>query len=39
MFIFANFIIAVAGILKVLLDGYMWIVIISALITWVNPIL
>ena len=37
MFIFANFIIAVAGILKVLLDGYMWIVIISALISWVNP--
>jgi YggT family protein len=37
MFIFANLIIAVAGILKVLLDGYMWIVIISALISWVNP--
>jgi YggT family protein len=37
MFIFANFIIAVDGILKVLLDGYMWIVIISALISWVNP--
>lgn len=37
MFIFANLIIAVAGILKILLDGYMWIVIISALISWVNP--
>jgi YggT family protein len=37
MFIFANLIIAVAGILKVLLDGYMWVVIISALISWVNP--
>ena len=37
MFIFANFIIAVAGILKVLLDGYIWVVIISALISWVNP--
>ena len=37
MFIFANLIIAVAGILKVLLDAYMWIVIISALISWVNP--
>jgi YggT family protein len=37
MFIFANLIIAVAGILKILLDVYMWIVIISALISWVNP--
>lgn len=37
MFIFANLIIAVAGILKILLDGYMWVVIISALISWVNP--
>jgi YggT family protein len=37
MFILANLIIAAAGILKVLLDGYMWIVIISALISWVNP--
>ncbi len=37
MFIFANFIIAVAGILNVLLDAYIWIVIISALISWVNP--
>jgi YggT family protein len=37
MFILANFIIAVAGILKILLDVYLWIVIISALISWVNP--
>jgi len=37
MFIFANFIIAAASILRVLLDIYMWIVIISALISWVNP--
>ena len=33
MFIFANLILAVASILKVLLEGYMWIVIISASIT------
>jgi YggT family protein len=37
MFIFANFLIAAASILRVLLDIYMWIVIISALISWVNP--
>jgi YggT family protein len=37
MFIFANFLIAAASVLRVLLDIYMWIVIISALISWVNP--
>ncbi|HMK48585.1 MAG TPA: YggT family protein [Thermodesulfovibrionales bacterium] len=37
MFIIANFIIAAASILRVLLDIYMWIVIISALLSWVNP--
>jgi len=37
MFIFANFLIAAAKILDMLLSGYMWIVIISALLSWVNP--
>ena len=37
MFILANFIIGAASVLRVLLDIYMWIVIISALISWVNP--
>jgi YggT family protein len=37
MFIFANFILAAANILDILLDIYKWVVIISALITWVNP--
>ena len=37
MFIFANLLIAVAKIADVLLTAYMWIIIISALITWVNP--
>lgn len=37
MFIFANFVIAIATIFNILLTVYMWIVIISALISWVNP--
>jgi len=37
MFIFANLLIAVANILDILLTVYMWVVIIAALISWVNP--
>jgi len=37
MFVFANLILAVANILNILLSGYMWIIIISALLSWVNP--
>ncbi|NPA53568.1 MAG: YggT family protein [Aquificae bacterium] len=37
MFILANFIEAVARILDIALTVYMWVVVISALITWVNP--
>jgi YggT family protein len=37
MFIIGNFISAVAGVLQTVLTIYMWIVIISALISWVNP--
>ena len=37
MFIFANLLIAVANILDILLTVYMWIIIIAALISWVNP--
>jgi YggT family protein len=37
MFIFANLLIAIANILDILLTVYMWIVIISAIISWVNP--
>lgn len=37
MFILANFLSAVAAVLGVILNVYMWIVIIRALITWVNP--
>lgn len=37
MFIIANFFLAVGQILDILLSVYMWIIIISALISWVNP--
>ncbi len=37
MFILANLLEAVARILDIALTIYMWVVIISALITWVNP--
>ncbi|MGB9715941.1 MAG: YggT family protein [Thermodesulfovibrionales bacterium] len=37
MFIIANFLIAIAHILDVALTVYMWIIIISAIISWVNP--
>ncbi|MFO0754655.1 MAG: YggT family protein [Thermodesulfovibrionales bacterium] len=37
MFVFANFIIAVATIVNVILDIYYWIIIIAAIISWVNP--
>ncbi len=37
MFVLGNFLGALAGVLNIVLTIYMWIVIISALITWVNP--
>ncbi len=37
MFIFANLLIALANVLDILLTVYMWIIIITALISWVNP--
>lgn len=37
MFILANLLLAVGRILDLLLTIYMWIVIISAIISWVNP--
>jgi YggT family protein len=37
MFIFGNLFQAVAYILDTILTIYMWIIIISALISWVNP--
>jgi YggT family protein len=37
MFIFANFLNAVAYIINTLLTIYMWIIIARAIISWVNP--
>jgi YggT family protein len=37
MFIFGNLLLGLAYVLNILLTVYMWIVIISALISWVNP--
>ena len=37
MFILSNFLVAVASVLSMLLQIYMWIIIIRALISWVNP--
>ena len=37
MFVFANLILALGRMLDILLSLYMWIIIISALISWVNP--
>lgn len=37
MFVLGNFVGAIAGVLEWVLQIYMWIVIIAALISWVNP--
>ncbi len=37
MFILGNFLFAMAQVLSMLIRTYMWIVIIRALISWVNP--
>lgn len=37
MFVISNLLIALAHILDIALTVYMWIIIISAIISWVNP--
>lgn len=37
MFIFGNIVLGIARVLDVLLSIYMWVIIIRALISWVNP--
>ncbi len=37
MFVFGDFIVAVAKIFDTLLEVYKWVVIVAALISWVNP--
>ena len=37
MFVLGNFIIAVAKIIHIILNIYMWVIIARAIISWVNP--
>ncbi|OHE23594.1 MAG: hypothetical protein A2Z43_05715 [Syntrophobacterales bacterium RBG_19FT_COMBO_59_10] len=37
MFVLGNFIAAVAHIIDIALTAYMWIIIIRAILSWVNP--
>ena len=37
MFVFANFLIAVAKIIDILLTAYTWIIIAQAIVSWVRP--
>lgn len=37
MFVFSNFIIALAKIIDIALSLYMWVIIFRAVISWVNP--
>jgi len=37
VFILANFITALAQVIGILLSFYMWVIIIRALVSWVNP--
>ncbi|RMG72287.1 MAG: YggT family protein [Nitrospirae bacterium] len=37
MFVLGNLFIAVGNVLDILLSAYMWVLIIAALISWVNP--
>ena len=37
MFILGNFLHAIAVVLDIILTFYMWVIIIAALISWVNP--
>lgn len=37
MFVFGNIIVGLARVLEVVLNIYMWVIIIRALISWVNP--
>ena len=37
MFVFGNILLGIAKVLDVALNVYMWVIIIRALISWVNP--
>lgn len=37
MFVIGNFLIALARVLDVALNVYMWVIVVAALVSWVNP--
>ncbi len=37
MFVFGNIVLGIASVLGIALNIYMWVIIIRALISWVNP--
>lgn len=37
MFIFSNFLVAAAKVLSLVLSIYMWVIIVRAVLSWVNP--
>jgi YggT family protein len=37
MFVFGNFLLGIARVLDIILEAYKWIVIVAALLSWVNP--
>lgn len=37
MFVFGNLVLAIAQVIDVILSAYTWVIIIAALISWVNP--
>ena len=37
MFVVSNFLLTIARLLEVLLEVYFWIIIVRALLSWVNP--
>ena len=37
MFVVSNFILTIARLLEILLEVYFWIIVVRALLSWVNP--
>lgn len=37
MFVLSNFVLALAGLLKLAIEAYIWIIIARAILSWVNP--
>jgi YggT family protein len=37
MFVFGNFMNAIASVIDIILEAYKWLIIIAAVLSWVNP--